>query len=449
MASLQSRLSDLITAIGTDIKQMRTWVTGSSTGDLTGLTTTDKTSVVAAINETKAGNATPSAASETVAGIMELATQTETNTGTDDLRAVTPLKFQTRMAAYAQPLDSDLTSIAAVSTTAYGRAFLALANQAALIALLPTLSETAASLIEIATQAETDAGTDDARAVTPLKFQTRMAAYAQPLDSDLTSIAALTTTSYGRAFLALANQAALVALLPTESETVVGLSRFATQAETNAGTLDTVGVTPLKYQTRLAAYALPLSYLDTDIALTANSDVKVASQKAVKAYADALIGANDAMVFKGVIDASANPNYPAANRGDTYKISVAGKIGGASGPNVEVGDLIIATADGLASNTHALVGASWTITQTNIDGAVVGPASAVSADLATYSGTSGKLIQDSGVSISTDGTLATNNNTKVPTEGAIRTYLGANYYTQTQLGNPDTDLVALYTTAKA
>ena len=35
-----------------------------------------------------------------------------------------------------QPLDSDLTAIAALSTTAYGRAFLALANQAALAALL-------------------------------------------------------------------------------------------------------------------------------------------------------------------------------------------------------------------------------------------------------------------------------------------------------------------------
>lgn len=39
-------------------------------------------------------------------------------------------------------------------------------------------------------------------------------AYAQPLDSDLTSIAALSTTSYGRALLALADQAALVALMP-------------------------------------------------------------------------------------------------------------------------------------------------------------------------------------------------------------------------------------------
>jgi hypothetical protein len=43
------------------------------------------------------------AASETVAGKAEIATQTATNTGTDDARIVTPLKLQTRMAAYAAP----------------------------------------------------------------------------------------------------------------------------------------------------------------------------------------------------------------------------------------------------------------------------------------------------------------------------------------------------------
>ena len=41
----------------------------------------------------QAENAATPAASETVAGKMELATQAETNTGTDDLRAVTPLKL--------------------------------------------------------------------------------------------------------------------------------------------------------------------------------------------------------------------------------------------------------------------------------------------------------------------------------------------------------------------
>ena len=80
----------------------------------------------------------------------------------------------------AQSLDSDLTAIAALTTTAYGRSLLTLANATALAAEV------------------------DSFFLTPAEGN---AAY-QPLDSDLTAIAALTTTSYGRAFLALADAAA-------------------------------------------------------------------------------------------------------------------------------------------------------------------------------------------------------------------------------------------------
>lgn len=139
---------------------------------------------------------------------------------------------------------------------------------------------------------------------------------------------------------------------------------------------------------------LPASYLDTDVTLAANSDVKVASQKAVKTYVDGLIGAQDAMVFKGVIDCSADPNYPAADKGWTYRVSVAGKIGGGSGVNVEVGDFMVCLTDGTAAGNHATVGANWSVIQTNIDGAVIGPASAVDATPAVFDGASGKLIKN-------------------------------------------------------
>lgn len=94
--------------------------------------------------------------------------------------------------AASQPLDSDLTAIAALTTTSYGRAFLALADAAAgRTALgLGTAATTAASAYEVAGAAAA------------------AQAASQPLDSDLTAIAALTTTSYGRAFLALADAAA-------------------------------------------------------------------------------------------------------------------------------------------------------------------------------------------------------------------------------------------------
>ena len=47
-------------------------------------------------------------ASETVKGILELATQAETDAGTDDLRAVTPLKLQNK--AGLQTLDTRVIS---------------------------------------------------------------------------------------------------------------------------------------------------------------------------------------------------------------------------------------------------------------------------------------------------------------------------------------------------
>lgn len=74
--------------------------------------------------------------------------------------------------------------------------------------------------------------------------------------------------------------------------------------------------------------------------------------------------------FEGVIDASSNPNYPAASKGDTYKISVAGKVGGASGTTVDVGDMVTASADN-AGGTQASVGSSWFITQANLVAALL------------------------------------------------------------------------------
>jgi len=120
---------------------------------------------------------------------------------------------------------------------------------------------------------------------------------------------------------------------------------------------------------------------------------------AILAAINANIGANDAMVYKGALDCSANPNYPEADAGDTYKVSVSGKIGGASGEAVEAGDMLIYTVDGTASGTHATVGIKWNVIQQNIDGAVVGPASAGDNQIAVFDGVTGKLIKDGGKTI--------------------------------------------------
>ncbi len=163
--------------------------------------------------------------------------------------------------------------------------------------------------------------------------------------------------------------------------------------------------------------------LSTDGTLAANSDAKVPTEKAIKAYVDQLLGAQDAMIFKGVVDCSTSPNYPAADRGWTYRVSVAGKIGGAGGLNVEAGDILLCLTDGTASGTQASVGAAWSVAQTNLDGAVIGPASATDSRLAAFDGVSGKLLKDSGVLVSNDPTMAANSAAKVPTEAALRAYV--------------------------
>jgi hypothetical protein len=102
-----------------------------------------------------------------------------------------------------QPSDADLTAIAALVTTSFGRSFLELADAAAERALL---------------------GLGSAALQPSSAFQA--AGSYQPLDSDLTAIAALTTTSFGRSFLALADAAAAQTLLGLGSAALQPSSAF-------------------------------------------------------------------------------------------------------------------------------------------------------------------------------------------------------------------------------
>ena len=106
--------------------------------------------------------------------------------------------------------------------------------------------------------------------------------------------------------------------------------------------------------------------------------------------------ANDAMVFKGTIGSSGATvtTLPTTHyQGWTYKVATAGSY---IGTTCEVGDMIICITDGTSANN-----AHWTVVQSNIDGAVTGPASATDTHIATFNGTSGKIIKDSGFTIAT------------------------------------------------
>lgn len=92
-------------------------------------------------------------ATESVLGLVEIATQTETNDGVNDTAAVTPLKLAGR-----------------------------------------TATESRTGIAEIATQAETNTGTDDSRIVTPLKLKTNLATYKYAANVSVTTAGAYTVT---------------------------------------------------------------------------------------------------------------------------------------------------------------------------------------------------------------------------------------------------------------
>lgn len=71
------------------------------------------------------------------------------------------------------------------------------------------------------------------------------------------------------------------------------------------------------------------------------------------------------IIYRGIIDCSTNPNYPSGVSGDLYIVSVAGKIGGASGAVVSVGDQIICKNDN-PGGTQAAVGSDWNVVEGNL-----------------------------------------------------------------------------------
>lgn len=118
-----------------------------------------------------------------------------------------------------------------------------------------------------------------------------------------------------------------------------------------------------------AAYALLASpaFTGTPTAPTASSGTNT-TQIATTEFVTSAIAAAIAggVTYIGAIDCSANPNYPAASKGDLYVVSVAGKIGGASGEAVQAGDFILCNTDN-AGGDQASVGADFDIVQGNID----------------------------------------------------------------------------------
>ncbi len=104
-------------------------------------------------------------ATENKRGTLEIATQTETDDGTDDTKAITPAKLSGRTATEDR---AGVIAIATQSETNTGTDDTSAVTPAKLAGRVA--SESMGGIIEIATQFETNEGIDDTRAVTPKKL---------------------------------------------------------------------------------------------------------------------------------------------------------------------------------------------------------------------------------------------------------------------------------------
>jgi hypothetical protein len=111
-----------------------------------------------------------------------------------------------------------------------------------------------------------------------------------------------------------------------------------------------------------------------------------------------------ALVFKGniVTGATGNDITPATfNALSTYSVGWqyrAAEAGTFKGFVCEAGDLLTAI---VARSGSGNVNGDWTVSQTNIDGAVTGPTSSTDNRVAVFNGITGKIIKDSGVVLGT------------------------------------------------
>ena len=161
--------------------------------------------------------------------------------------------------------------------------------------------------------------------------------------------------------------------------------------------------------------------------------------ESAKSYADSLLGANNAMVFKGNIEAGTTSpgNFtPLADVGNTYVVtfnsesSYVNNIGYINGEPVEIGDLIICkeSTTGASSGNYLEIKKKWTFVQTNTTGAVIGPTSSVVGQIAIFNNTSGTLIK--GLQNGNVGQILTIGNSGIPqwAAPAQQTWRPISYY---------------------
>jgi hypothetical protein len=311
-----------------------------------------------------------------------------------DVSAPNLLTTAAAAAAY-QPLDSDLTAIAALSTTAFGRALLALADASALRTAAGTVIGTdvqafdtelsalaglvsaanklpyftgsgAASLADftaagralvddadasaqrttlgLGTAATADTGTAAANVPTITQADARY----QPLDSDLTAIAALSTTAFGRSLLAAADAAAL--------RTLAALGTIATQDANNVSISGgaITGITDLAVADG-GTGASTAANARTNLGLVIGTDVE-AHDATLTALAGVTTAA-DKLIYATGSDAFSTTDLTSTARSlldDTTTSAMRTTLGLAIGADVQAQDAELAALAGLTSAADKL-----------------------------------------------------------------------------------------------
>lgn len=175
---------------------------------------------------------------------------------------------------------------------------------------------------------------------------------------------------------------------------------------------DKSGVITTGDQTFSGTKTLTASLLDGSTAITqklTDNSKKIATTEFVKGLIGALDGA---LVYKGVINSTSD--IPASHtKGWTYIVNTAGTY---VGEVCEVGDMLVCLTSGTSSNDS-----HWNVIQTNINGAVTGPASATDGQIALFSGATGKLLKAINTESLTVGKATTANSTigKLTFQGSV------------------------------
>ena len=132
-------------------------------------------------------------------------------------------------------------------------------------------------------------------------------------------------------------------------------------------------------------------------AAVGTNTTQIATTAFVKAEIEDVLEVADAMIFKGTVTQQAGGGLPSEySLGWTYVVAEAGTY---AGQVCEVGDMIIAKRTVTSTDTPS--DSDWAVVQTNINGAVTGPASSVDSNVAIFDGATGKIIKDSGFTLGT------------------------------------------------